>query len=167
MVQDRTAGNFKETIMATRPSAGDTLWGPTLNTWLDVGHNSDGTNKTTGVGRRWVGTFDVVNLAAGSDITAQPFFGSYYAFTMGKIGILVKGTPAGIDNSNTVVITIKNSAGTTVVEKTYNLATQPPTNSFADLGTLQVTSFTSNDYLTVTVVQGTTANMPPFAIVLE
>ena len=153
--------------MATRPSVSDTLWGAALNTWLDVGHNSDGSNKTTGVGRRWVGTFEIPNLAADAELTDYVFFGSYYAFTMARLGILTHGTPSGIDNSNTVVITIENSADASVVSKTYNLATQPPTNGFADLGTLTVTAFTSNDYLKITVTQGTTANMPAFAIVLE
>ena len=153
--------------MATRPSTGDTNWGAALNTWLDVGHNADGTIKVSGVGRRFVGIYDVYNLTPGADITAMPFFSSYYAFTMTRIGIITKGAPAGIDNSNTVVLTIKNSAGTTVVTKTYNTANQPPSSAFADLGTLTTTAFTSNDYLTVTVTQGTTANMPAFAIVLE
>ena len=153
--------------MATRPSIGDTNWGAALNTWLDVGHNADGTIKVSGVGRRYVAILETVNLAPGSDLTTRPIFASYYAFTMTRIGILTQGTPSGIDNSNTVVLTIKNSAGTTVVTKTYNAATQPPTNAFEDLGTLTTTAFTSTDYLTLTVTQGTTANMPAFAIVLE
>jgi hypothetical protein len=152
--------------MATRPSPGSLLWGAALNTWLDVGHNSDGTNKVANTGIRG-GTFEVPNLAAGSDYTKRTLFGSFYAFTMTRIGILTHGVPAGIDDSNTVVLTIKNSADVTVVTKTFNLANQPPTNAFADLGTLVIASFTSNDYLYLTVTQGTTANLPAFAIVVE
>ena len=86
---------------------------------------------------------------------------------MGCLPCRSSGAPAGIDNSNTAVITITNSAAVTVVTKTYNLATQPPSNGFEDLGALLVTAFTSNDYLKVTITQGATADMPAFAIVLE
>ncbi len=152
--------------MATRPSVGDTLWGAAMNTWLDVGHEADGTNKNTNVGVRG-GTFEIPNLAAGSDLTTHTFYASFYAWTMTRIGILTHNAPTGIDNSNTVVITIANSTGGTLLTKTYNLATQPPSSAFADLGTLAVTAFAASTYLTVTVTQGTTADMPAFAIVLE
>ena len=77
------------------------------------------------------------------------------------------GAPAGIDDANTVVLTIKNNSGTTIVTKTYDTSNQPPSTTFADLGALSVTAFASNEFLTITIVQGTTANLPAFAIVLE
>ena len=74
---------------------------------------------------------NIENLAAGSDITDRPVFGSTYGQSFSKIGILTKGTPAGIDDSNTVVLTVKNGAGSTIVTKTYNTATQPQTDQLA------------------------------------
>ena len=110
---------------------------------------------------------DIANLAAGVDLTDFPIYGSGYAATLTKIGILTKGTPAGIDNSNTVVMTIKNGAGSTILTKTYNTATQPPTNDFEDMGTILIAAVAADDKLTLTMVQGTTANMPAFSIILE
>jgi len=153
--------------MPAWPSNGDLNWNDKMAAFIAVGHESDGSLKADGVGRRWVGTFEIPNLAAGASLTDHVFFGSYYASTMTRIGILTHGSPAGIDDSNTVVILIENSADASVVSKTYNLATQPPSSGFEDLGALSVTAFTSNDYLKVTVTQGTTADMPAFAIVLE
>lgn len=152
--------------MATRPSVGSTLWGAALNTWLDVGHEADGTNKSTNVGVQG-GTLEIPNLAAGSDLTSHTFYASFYAWTMTRIGILTHGSPTGIDDSNTVVITVVNELAQTLITKTYNLATQPPSSAFADLGTLAVTAFNASGYLKITVTQGTTADMPAFAIVLE
>ena len=150
--------------MAALPTVGGSVntWGTELNAWLVVAHNVDGTLKKN------IPAFaPVINLATGYGITSEPIFASFYASTLTKIGILTTGTPAGIDNSNTVILTIKNNSGTTIVSKTYNAATQPPTKAFEDLGALVETAFASNEYLTVTVTQGTTANMPAFILVIE
>jgi len=155
--------------MAALPTVGGSVntWGTELNAWLVVARNADGTLKVSAFGRRFVAFAPVINLATGYGITSEPIFASFYASTLTKIGILTTGTPAGIDNSNTVILTIKNNSGTTIVSKTYNAATQPPTKAFEDLGALVETAFASNEYLTVTVTQGTTANMPAFILVIE
>jgi len=151
--------------MPSWPSDGDTDWNAAMAAFIAVGHYADGTIKT--VGRRPIAMVEVENLAVGSDISSRPIFASHYAATLTYIGIMTKGTPAGIDDSNTVVLTIANGAGTTIVTKTYNTATQPPTSDFADLGTLAITAFTADDYLTLTLTCGTTANMPAFTIIIE
>jgi len=109
----------------------------------------------------------VEDLAAGADISQRPIFASKYDCSFTGIGILTKGAPAGVDNSNTVVITIKNSAGETLVSKTYNTANQPPTNAYASLGTLTNQDLDGEDELKIDVTQGATANMPAFDIVLD
>lgn len=111
--------------------------------------------------------YQVENLAAGSDITTRPIFTRAYDWTFSKASILTQGTPAGIDNANTVVLTLKNGAGSTIVAKTYNTATQPPTNDANDLGALSITEIDALDIVTLTVTCGATANMPLFSIVLE
>ena len=111
--------------------------------------------------------YQVENLAAGSDITSRPIFTRAYDWDFSKASILTQGTPAGIDNANTVVITLKNGAGTTIVSKTYNTANQPPTNDASDLGALSVTNIDGLDIVTLTATCGATADMPLFSIVLE
>ena len=111
--------------------------------------------------------FEVEDLAAGSDIPARAIFCSQYGRNFSKITLVTKGQPAGIDDANPVVITLANGAGSTIVTKTFNTANQPPTNDGADLGALSITSIEANDPIKLTMTQGATANMPPFALVLE
>lgn len=108
--------------------------------------------------------YQVEDLAAGADISTKAFYMPLKATTIEGLGILTQGTPAGIDDSNTAVITIKNGSDT-VVEKTYNTATQPPTSDYETLGTLTNSDMTDSEFLTIAVTQGTTANLPAFMIV--
>jgi len=149
--------------MASLPTVGgsEDTWGTELNAFLGVSLDASGFVK------RQLAEADIANVPTGVDITDLCIYGSGYAQTLKKIGILVKGTPAGIDNSNTVVLTIKNGAAQTILTKTYNTGTQPPTNDFEDLGTISIATVAANDKLTLTMVQGTTANMPGFSIILE
>ena len=109
----------------------------------------------------------IPNLAPGSDISGLPIYGSGYDRSFSKIGILTKGVPSNINDSNTVVLTIKNGAAQTVLTKTYNTSNQPPTNDFEDLGTILISDISANDKLTIDITQGTAANMPAFSIILE
>lgn len=108
--------------------------------------------------------YQVTALAAGGDITATAFYMPLKITEVEGLGILTQGTPAGIDDSNTAVITIKNGSNT-VVTKTYNAATQPPTSGYESLGTLANNDLTASKFLTYEITQGTTANLPPFMIV--
>lgn len=110
---------------------------------------------------------EIENLSPGADITLRPVFVAGSGMVITSAWLMTKGTPAGIDNSNTVVLTIKNEAGNTLLTKTYNTATQPPTNDSVDLSSLLDSDYTTlaeGDILTITVTQGTTANMPAFSI---
>jgi len=111
--------------------------------------------------------YRVENLAVGSDITARPIWGSVNGFELTSLSILTEGAPAGVDNSNTVVITVKNGGGSNIVTKTYNTASQPPTSDTESLGTLAITTIASGDIVTLTATCGTTANMPAFSILAE
>ena len=81
---------------------------------------------------------------------------------------MTQGAPAGIDNSNTCVIAVKDDAGNTIVTKTYNTATQPPSSDYEDLGALDGTHkvLTAAEHLTLSVTQGATADMPAFVLIL-
>jgi len=112
---------------------------------------------------------EVEDLAAGGDISARPVFVSPRGAMLISAGILTKGAPAGVDDSNTAVIALKDDAANTIVSKTYNTGTQPPTNDYADLGTLSETHKTlaATEHVTLTVTCGTTADLPAFSIVLR
>ena len=110
---------------------------------------------------------DVSDLAAGADLTDWPLFVVPSAVTLRKIGILTRGSPAAVDDSNTVVITIKDGNSNTIVTKTYNTATQPPSSDYEDLGDLSNVELAAGEHVTLSVVQGTNANMPAFVIALE
>ena len=109
----------------------------------------------------------VEDLGAGSDISNRPIFVNPKAVTLNSIGILTEGSPAGIDDSNTAVVLVKNEDEDTVVSKTYNTANQPPDADYEDLGTLTNPALAAGEHLTLSVTQGTTANMPAFSLVLE
>jgi len=111
--------------------------------------------------------FEIEDLAAGADISDRAIFGSQYGRNFSKVTITTHGDPAGIDDANTAVLTLKNGAGSTIVTKTYDTANQPPSNDAADLGALSITSIEANDTIRLTLTQGADANMPPFALTLE
>lgn len=112
--------------------------------------------------------YKVTDLSAGNDITDRPFFVCpNKAVTVAEIGILTHGTASGVDNSNTVVITIKDDAGNTIAQKTYNTSTQPPSSDYESLGSLTYTLLNAGEHMTFSVTQGSTADMPQFQIIVE
>jgi hypothetical protein len=109
---------------------------------------------------------NVVNLAAGADISDYPVFVATEELTLHSCRLLTQGTPAGIDNSNTAVLTLTVN-GNTLLTKTYNTVTQPPTNASEDLSSLLDADYVEleiGDVVKLTVTQGATANMPAFVI---
>ena len=109
----------------------------------------------------------VADLGVGADLTDWPLWATPSACSLTKIGILTRGTPAGIDDSNTCVVTIKDEDGNTIVTKTYNTSTQPPDEDYEDLGSLNNEDLANGEHITLSVTQGATANMPEFVIALE
>lgn len=109
------------------------------------------------------------NLAAGADISARAFFSKIVASAIKAIGILSKGTPTGINDSNTCVILVTNEAGDTIVTKTYNTGTQPPTNDYESLGAVDAanTDIAAGGIAKVSVTQGATADLPAFDLVVQ
>ena len=111
---------------------------------------------------------DVEDLAAGADIADRPIFvvptDKVY---LAGIGLLTQDAPAGIDDSNTCIIAIKNSDDKTIVSKTYNAANQPPSGGYASLGSLSNTTLAANVSLLLNVTQGATADMPAFRLVIS
>lgn len=133
----------------------------------------DGTNVVLAIANRKSFGYQVEDLAADADIgdgtaaNARSIFMAQHALTIHKISILSQGTPAGIDDSNTCVV--KCYRGTNaIVTKTYNTATPFPANhAESNLGTLSNNIFAAGEDLRFDVVNGTTANPPPFMLAVE
>lgn len=136
---------------------------------LELLQTSPTETSTDFLNRRFYGgdaMINVVNLAAGADISDMPVFVAMDAMTLNGCRLLTQGTPAGIDNSNTVVITLTVN-GNVLLTKTYNTATQPPTNDEEDLTSLLDSDYVAleeGDVVKLSVTQGVTANMPAFVI---
>jgi len=110
----------------------------------------------------------VEDLGAGVDISNRPIFVNPEAVTINSIGILTQGSPAGVDDSNTVVIALKDDASNSIVSKTYDADPQPPSSDYEDLGSLSAhASLAAGEHLLLDVIQGATANLPVFGIVIE
>jgi len=109
------------------------------------------------------------HLTAGVDIVARPFFSKIVASVIKAIGILTKGTPTGIDDSNTCVIDITNEAAESIVSKTYNTGTQPPTKDYASLGAVTPANcdIAAGGIANIAVTQGNTADLPEFDLVVQ
>lgn len=113
--------------------------------------------------------YKVEDLTAGSDISARPIWedptNSIY---IESIGILTEGSPAGVDDSNTAVISVLNGSNA-IVTATYNTASQPPSSDYASLGTLSATyrSVSPATLIKLTVTNGTTANLPAFQVLIR
>jgi len=111
----------------------------------------------------------VENLAADADIADRPIFVSPTAVELVSIGILTQGAPAGVNDANTSVIMVEDDASNTIVSKTYNTGTQPPTNDYADLGALNATHKVLNagEHLLLNITNGATADLPAFLVIIE
>lgn len=120
---------------------------------------------------RKVFAYELEDLAAGADISARPIFA--LPTNGGEIlaaRFLPQGASAGVDNSNTAVIALKDGDGNTIVSKTYNTATQPPASGVTgDLGTISTTHgiLTAWEVVTLSVTQGATADLPSGMILIE
>jgi len=109
----------------------------------------------------------VEDLGVGADIAGRSIYVHPRANTLQSIGILTQDAPAGVDNDNTVVITLTDDADNVIVTKTYNEASQPPSSDYADLGALDGThkALAATEHVKLTVTQGGTADMPAFQLV--
>lgn len=113
-------------------------------------------------------THTVENLAAGADIAAR----AVHAFE--KDGWIVAArvvnqatAAAGIDDSNTCVITLATGAGTVVAETFDSTTTFPAANTAQDLGSVSNVHVAAGSVLTLAVTNGTTADPGPFVVEVD
>lgn len=124
-------------------------------------------NTLTGVASQFI-VYQVIDLAAGADVTSTGLFvcPTGFTFTISSIDIISQGTAAGIDDSNTCVISVLNGINA-IVTKTYNAATTFPADGTSDnLGALDETHkvITAGQIIKYTITNGATADSPAFII---
>lgn len=108
----------------------------------------------------------IEDLAAGADIADRPVFvvPVGYTFELTEAQIIMQGSTAGVDNSNTSVVAIEVGA-TGIASKTYNTGTQPPASGAAgSLGTIANATRAAGDVITFSVTNGATADLPAFVL---
>jgi len=113
-------------------------------------------------------THAVENLAANGDIAARAIHSFDQDAWIVAARIANQATAAvGIDNSNTCVIALANTAGA-VASKTYNASvTFPAANTSDTLGTITNPHCPKADVLTLAVTNGTTADPGPFLVEVD
>lgn len=156
-----SAGTSIEDIVVTGKVGSDMLIYPAGLTIVSVPLNSDNVSKEVYI--------PVENLAANADITARTEFVAFKACVIEEIGILTQAASVGVDDSNTAVIAITDTAGNSIVSKTYNTATQPPNSTYGSLGALSATHkiLTAGELVKMAVTTGTTADLPAFFLVIK
>lgn len=113
-------------------------------------------------------THAVENLAAGADIAARAIHGFDKEGWIVEARITNQATAAaGIDASNTCVVTIAIDAGAVVAETFDDVTTFPGTNTQKTLGALANTHANAGDVLTAAVTNGTTADPGAFLIEVD
>ena len=130
---------------------------------------ADGTLTLNDAHAEQVAIIRVEDLAAGADISARPVFVHPRAVTLVSVGILTEGAPADVDDSNTAVVALADDGSNEIVSKTYDTGTQPPSSDYEDLGTPDAThkALAAGEHVTLSVTQGTTADLPAFSVILR
>ena len=113
-------------------------------------------------------THTIEDLAAGADIAARAIHAfTAAAWVVGARVVNQATAAAGIDNSNTCVITLKNGASTIVTETFDATTTFPAANTQQTLGTVGNTQAVKGDEITVSVTNGATADPGPFLVEVD
>ncbi len=156
----------------------------TFNT--STGHDHDGTDskivtaiaddtvtlaKLATTAKKQVFSYKVEDLAADADISTRAILEvpTGLVFTITAAKLISNGTAAGIDDSNTCVVSILNGTNA-IATVTYNATTAfPAENVSGSLGTLSATYkvLSAGEKLHFTVTNGTTANPPAFQLQIE
>lgn len=161
-------GNFtiKETEISSATIEEADIGTLSLNGTLVTSTAAD-INTLTGVASQFI-VYQVIDLAADADITSTGLFvcPTGFTFTISSIDIISQGTAAGIDDSNTCVISVLNGTNA-IVTKIYNTGTTFPADGTSDnLGALDETHkvITAGQIIKYTITNGATADSPAFII---
>ncbi len=109
----------------------------------------------------------LANLAANADLAATVIFTPPRAIVIHDIRITGDGSPVGVDDSNTSVWTVTDGSANIVVE-TYDSTTAfPADNVQTSLGTMANQVILAGGRVELTVLNGTTADLPPTVVTIE
>ncbi len=121
-------------------------------------------------GRRQIKTVShaVEDLSAGADIAARAVhaFNKEGWVTDARV-VNQAAAAAGIDDSNTCVVTLATGAGTVVTETFDSTTTFPAANTAQDLGALANTHVAAGDVMTLAVTNGAAADPGPFIVEID
>ena len=110
----------------------------------------------------------VEDLAAGGDIAARAIHSFDSDGWIVSARVVNQATAAaGIDDSNTCVITLATGAGTVVTETFDSTTTFPAANTAQNLGAVDNNHVGAGSVLTLAVTNGTTADPGPFLVAVD
>lgn len=115
-------------------------------------------------------SYAAADLAANTALAATYIGWAPRGGRLASVKLASRGTAAGIDNSNTLVVAIKDGSGNTIVTYTFNATNTFPANgAMVDLGALSATyrNLAAGTGWTLTVTSSTNANPPAFDIISE
>lgn len=110
----------------------------------------------------------VEDLGAGADIAGRAVHSFEADGWIVSARVINQATgAAGIDNSNTCVVTLSTGAGTVVTETFDSTTTFPAANTGQDLGSVANAHVGSSDVLTLAVTNGATADPGSFLVAID
>lgn len=110
----------------------------------------------------------VENLAAGADIAARAIHSFESEGWIVAARVVNQATAAaGIDGSNTCVVTLATGAGTVATETFDATTTFPAANSSASLGVISNSHAAAASVITLAVTNGATADPGPFVVEVD
>lgn len=108
--------------------------------------------------------YKVENLAAGADLTERAFFSHPNALTVLAAKIIPEGASAGVDGSNTIVVTLRNiteAVDVASVTRTADLAANTPVSLTLTAANADIAA---GDVLGVVVTNGAAADPDTFVV---
>lgn len=105
--------------------------------------------------------YNLANLAANADLAETHIFTFPFAAELLDVLVTPEGSAVGVDDSNTSVWLVKKNAATVVSETFDSTTTFPADNTQTSLGAVANNYFAAGDVMTLTVTNGTTADLPP------
>lgn len=113
-------------------------------------------------------THVVGDLAAGADVAARAVHHFSQEGWIARARVVNQATAAaGINGSNTCVITLALSAGAVASLTFDSVVTFPAPNEYRDLGVVSNAQAAAGDVLTLAVTNGATANPGPFLVEVD
>lgn len=111
-------------------------------------------------------SYTSAELGAGDDIANAPIGAAAFNGNLVAAKVISTGAAVGVDDSNTSVFEVK-VGNTVLASKTYNATNAFPAAGVADDLTLGAsTTVEADDVITLSVTNGTTANLPIFVVQL-